>query len=92
MKTLETIEHGQAEFFILIIRVPYEIIDWGYLNTLREWNQSLYEHLHYTLEIKTKSNRCDFEGILKTECNLQHLTRNFRIKNLDDFERYDVDA
>ena len=33
------------------------------------------------------SNACDFEGILKTECNLQHLTRNCRIKNLDDFER-----
>ena len=33
------------------------------------------------------SNICDFEGILKTECNLQHLTRNSRIKNLDDFER-----
>ena len=33
------------------------------------------------------SNICDFEGISKTECNLQHLTRNCRIKNLDDFER-----
>ena len=33
------------------------------------------------------SNVCDFERILKTECNLQHLTRNCRIKNLDDFER-----
>ena len=33
------------------------------------------------------SNICDFVGILKTECNLQHLTRNCRIKNLDDFER-----
>ena len=33
------------------------------------------------------SNICNFEGILKTECNLQHLTRNRRIKNLDDFER-----
>ena len=29
---------------------------------------------------------------MKTECNLQHLTRNFRIKNLDDFERDDADA
>ena len=38
------------------------------------------------------SNICDFEGILKTECNLQHLTRNFRIKNLDDFERDEADA
>ena len=34
----------------------------------------------------------DFEKILKTECNLQHLTRNCRIKNLDDFERDEVDA
>ena len=33
------------------------------------------------------SNKCDFEGILKIECNLQHLTRNCRIKNLDYFER-----
>ena len=38
------------------------------------------------------SNLCDFEGILKTECNLQHLTRNFRIKNLDDVERDEADA
>ena len=29
----------------------------------------------------------DFDRILKTEYNLQHLTRNYRIKNLDDFER-----
>ena len=39
-----------------------------------------------------KTNTCDFEGLLKTECNLQHLTRNFRIKNLDDFERDEADA
>ena len=38
------------------------------------------------------SNICNFEGILKTKCNLQHLTRNFRIKNLDDFERDQADA
>ena len=37
-------------------------------------------------------NLCDFEGILKTECNLQHLTRNCRIKNLDDFERDEADT
>ena len=43
-------------------------------------------------QIKTKSNICDFEEILKTECNLQHLTRNFRIKNLDDFERDEADT
>ena len=33
------------------------------------------------------SNVCDFEGISETECNLQHSSRNLRIKNLDDFER-----
>ena len=29
--------------------------------------------------------------IFKTEYNLQHSTRNFRIKDLDDFERDEVD-
>ena len=29
---------------------------------------------------------------MKTECNLQHLTRNVRIKNLDDFERDEADT
>ena len=38
------------------------------------------------------SNICEFDRILKTECNLQHFTRNFRIKNLDVFEKDDVDA
>ena len=38
------------------------------------------------------SNICDFEGILKSECHLQHLTANCRIKNLDDFERDEADA
>ena len=38
------------------------------------------------------SNKCDFEEILKIECNLKHLTRNCRIKNLDDFERDETDA
>ena len=38
------------------------------------------------------SNICDFGGILKTEFNLQHLTRNCRIKNLNDFERDEADA
>ena len=37
------------------------------------------------------SNICDFDRILKTECNLEHFTRNYRIKNLDDFERYEAD-
>ena len=44
------------------------------------------------LKLKKVSNICDFERILKTECNLQHLTRNFRIKNLDNFERDEADA
>ena len=38
------------------------------------------------------SNICDFDRILKTECNLQHFARNCRIKNLDDFERDEADA
>ena len=38
------------------------------------------------------SNICGFDRILKTECNLQHFTRNFRIKNLDDFGRDEADA
>ena len=38
------------------------------------------------------SNIFDFEGILKTECDLQHLTGNCRIKNLDEFERDEADA
>ena len=38
------------------------------------------------------SNIYDFDRILETECNLQHFTRNCRIKNLDDFERDDADA
>ena len=37
-------------------------------------------------------NIFDFDRILKTECNLQHFTRNCRIKNLDDFERDETDA
>ena len=37
-------------------------------------------------------NICDFEGILKTEFDLTHLTRNCRIKNLDDFERDEADV
>ena len=37
------------------------------------------------------SNMCDFDRILKTECNLQYFNRNCRIKNLDDFERDEAD-
>ena len=33
-----------------------------------------------------------FDRILKTECDFQHFTRNCRIKNLDDFERDEVEA
>ena len=38
------------------------------------------------------SNISDFDRILKTECKLQHFTRNCRIKNLDEFERDETDA
>ena len=38
------------------------------------------------------SNKCDFDRILKTECKLQHFTRNCRIKNLYDFERDEANA
>ena len=38
------------------------------------------------------SNICDIDRILKTEWNLQHFTRNCRIKNLDDLERDKADA
>ena len=37
-------------------------------------------------------NICDFDRIFKTEWNLQHFTRNCRIKNFDDFERDETDA
>ena len=43
-------------------------------------------------ELKKMSYISDFDRILKTECNLQHFARNGRIKNLDDFERDEVDA
>ena len=37
-------------------------------------------------------NICDFDRILKTDFNLEHFTRNCRIKNLDDFERDEADV
>ena len=37
------------------------------------------------------SNICDFDRVLKTECNLLQFTRNFGIKNLDDFEGDEAD-
>ena len=44
------------------------------------------------LKLKKVSNVCDFDRILKTECNLYHFTRNWRINNLDDFGRDETDA
>ena len=38
------------------------------------------------------SNIRDFDRILKTGCNLQHISRNCANKNLDDFERNETDA
>ena len=38
------------------------------------------------------SNICDFDEILKTECNLLHFTRFCRMKNLSDFERDEGDT
>ena len=44
------------------------------------------------LKLKKMSDLRDFDRILKTECSLQQFTRNCRIKNLDDFERFEADA
>ena len=33
------------------------------------------------------SDLYNFEGILKTDSSFQHFSRDWRIKNLDDFER-----
>ena len=38
------------------------------------------------------SNIFDFDRISETEWNLQHFTRKYRIKNLDDFKRDYADA
>ena len=38
------------------------------------------------------SNICDFERILKNECNLQHFTKNCRLKNLNDSEGDETDT
>ena len=35
---------------------------------------------------------CDFDRALKIKDNLQNFTRNCRIKNLNDFEKDEVDA
>ena len=37
-------------------------------------------------------NICDLDRLLKTECDLQHFTKIYRIKNLDDFERHEADT
>ena len=37
-------------------------------------------------------NICDFDRILKSECNLQYFIRNCMIRNLDDFERDEANA
>ena len=37
-------------------------------------------------------NVYDFDTLWRTECNLQHFTRNTRTNNLDDFERDEADA
>ena len=95
MKMVETIDHAQIEFFYFDNQGTTWYNRLGLfklLERMKSWNHSLYEHLQYTLEIKTKSNICDFEEILKTECDLQHLTRNCGIKNLDVFERDEADA
>ena len=44
------------------------------------------------LKLKKMSNIWDFDRILRPECNLQHFTRNCRIKNFDDFERKEAEV
>ena len=44
------------------------------------------------LKLKKVSNICDSDRILKTDCKLQHFTRNCGIKNLGDLERDEADA
>ena len=75
MKTLETIEYVQIEFFILLIRI----------NILA---QLTYRADRMSNKIFDRmSNICDFDRILKTERNLQHFTKNCRIKNLDEMKQ-----
>ena len=38
------------------------------------------------------ANIWDLDRILKTDRNLQHFTRSYKIKNLDDFERDEADV
>ena len=44
------------------------------------------------LKFKKMSKICDFDRILKTECNLKRFSRICRTKNLDDLERDEADA
>ena len=44
------------------------------------------------LKFLKKCLTCDFDRILKIECNLQHFTRNCRIKNFDNFKRDEAEA
>ena len=37
------------------------------------------------------SNICDFDRILKTDCNLLHFNRSWGINNLNDFEGDEAD-
>ena len=64
----------------------------GLFKLFERLKHSLYEHLWYTLETEKMSNICDFDKILKTECNLQYFTRNCRIKNLDNPKRHEADT
>ena len=72
----------KLELFKLFERMKFIV----YMNIYSTYLKKL------TKEIKKMSNICDFDRISKTECNLQHFTRNCRIKNLDDLERDEADA
>ena len=82
MKTLKNFELEQTEFFKL-----------GLFKLFEKIQIIVYMNICSThLKLKKMSNICEFDRILKTECNLQHFTRSGRIKNLDDFERDEEDA
>ena len=72
----------KLELFKLFERMKFIV----YMNIYSTYLKKL------TKEIKKMSNICDFDRISKTECNLQHFTRNCRIKNLDDSERDEAGA
>ena len=95
MKTLETIEHVQIEFFILIIRVRHvSLIDIWIKAVQTLWENEILVYINICsthLKLKKCQNMWLYR-ILKTECNLQHFTRNCKIKNLDNFERDETEA